>query len=240
MNNRLPLPAAIFGGLLAVGLLGAGASVGGGLADATSDDRTVSVRGLAEREVKADYASLPMSLSVEAEDLQQAQAGLDRDVAAARKFLTDQGFKPTDISLSQFSITDQHADRTFQKGEVRPPRWCVAQTVTANTADVERVDRALAATNDLVRQGVISASASTASFSFNGLNDIRAPMIREATASARSGAEEFARDSGSRLDGIQDATQGAFEIVGADESYEESSQLLKRVRVVTSVSYRLR
>lgn len=240
MKDPLPLPAAIFGGLLAVGLLGAGASVGGGLADATSDDRTVSVRGLAERDVKADHGSLPISLSAEADNLPEAQAALDREVAAARSFLLQQGFKPTDISLSQFSITDQHADRTFQKGEVRPPRWCVAQTVTANTAEVDRVDRALAATNDLVRQGVISASASTASFSFNGLNEIRAPMIREATASARSGAEEFARDSGSRLDGIQDATQGSFEIVGADETYEEGSQLHKRVRVVTSVSYRLR
>lgn len=238
MNTALRTSAAIFGGLLAIGFLGAGAQVGGGLENVFSHNRTVTVRGLAEREVKADHASLPITLSAESDSLAEAQAALDRDVAAVRKFLLAQGFPASEIVLSQFSITDQH-DRTFEKDEVRPPRWCVGQTVTADTAAVDRVDQTTGRLNDLIRQGVVLQTSSTPSFTYSRLNDIRAPMIREATASARSGAEEFARDSRSRLDGIQEASQGSFEIVGLDESYEEGSQLFKRVRVVTTVSYRL-
>lgn len=232
------LPAALCAGLLGAGVIGGGAYVGDGLGDVFAHNRTVTVRGLAEREVKADHASLPITLSAEANTLAEAQAALDRDVAAARKFLLAQGFPPSEVFLSQFSITDQH-DRTFEKDEVRPPRWCVGQTVTADTANVDRVDRTTSALNDLIRQGVVLQTASTPSFSYSGLNGIRAPMIREATASARSGAEEFARDSRSRLDGIQEASQGSFEIVGQDESYDGDSQFHKRVRVVTTVSYRL-
>jgi hypothetical protein len=238
MNAPLPLPAAIFGGLLALGLLGGGGYIGDGLGDMFDHGRTVSVRGLAEREVKADHGSLPISLGAEADSLAQAQAALDRDVEAVRRFLLAQGFPASEILLSQFSITDQH-DRVFEKDEVRPPRWSVGQTITADSADVDRIDRTTGAINTLIRNGVVLESASTPSFSFSKLNDVRAPMIREATASARSGAEEFARDSGSRLNGIQEATQGSFEIVGLDESYSEDSQLWKRVRVVTTVSYRL-
>jgi hypothetical protein len=232
------LPAALGAGLLGAGAVGAGAYIGDGLGSVFDHNRTVTVRGLAEREVKADHASLPITLEAEANTLAEAQAALDRDVAAARKFLLAQGFPASEIFLSQFSITDQH-DRTFEKEEVRPPRWSLGQTVTADTADVERVDRTTGALNDLIRQGVVLQTSSSPSFTYSRLNEIRAPMIREATASARSGAEEFARDSRSRLDGIQEASQGSFEIVGLDESYEEGSQLHKRVRVVTTVSYRL-
>jgi hypothetical protein len=62
----------------------------------------------------------------------------------------------------------------------------------------------------------------------------------EATASARSGAQQFAKDSGTPLGGIASATQGSFEILGRDDVGEESSQVFKRVRVVTTITYRLR
>ena len=40
--------------------------------------------------------------------------------------------------------------------------------------------------------------------------------------------------------GIRSATQGSFEILGRDEIGDEASQVFKRVRVVTTVNYRLR
>ena len=85
------------------------------------------------------------------------------------------------------------------------------------------------------------------SYLFTGLNTVRPQMIGEATASARTGAEQFARDSHSQLGGIASATQGSFEILGRDQIGEgggqfgeESSQMFKKVRVVTTVTYRLR
>ena len=67
-------------------------------------------------------------------------------------------------------------------------------------------------------------------------------MIAEATKSAREGALQFANDSGSHLGGIKDATQGYFEIQPRDqgENAVESQQVNKTVRVVTTVTYRLK
>jgi hypothetical protein len=65
-------------------------------------------------------------------------------------------------------------------------------------------------------------------------------MIAEATASARSGAEQFAKDSGNGVGPIRQASQGYFEILARDETGDESQTPDKKVRVVTTISYRLR
>ena len=76
---------------------------------------------------------------------------------------------------------------------------------------------------------------------FTRLNDLKPPMIAEATANARSAAEQFARDSGSAVSGIRQANQGVFVILPRDQApgINESSQLQKIVRVVSTVQYLL-
>jgi hypothetical protein len=66
-------------------------------------------------------------------------------------------------------------------------------------------------------------------------------MIADATARAREAAEQFARDSGSRIGGIRRANQGMFEILPRDrvQGITEAGQLAKTVRVVSTVDYNL-
>ena len=54
-------------------------------------------------------------------------------------------------------------------------------------------------------------------------------MIAEATASARKAAEQFAKDSRSKIGGIRRASQGVFEILPRDQALGimEQSQLHK-------------
>lgn len=60
-------------------------------------------------------------------------------------------------------------------------------------------------------------------------------MIALATQNAREAAEQFARDSHSKVGKIDSATQGLFSIEDAAPGLED----LKRVRVVTTVVYSL-
>ena len=61
-------------------------------------------------------------------------------------------------------------------------------------------------------------------------------MIAEATENARTAAEQFARDSNSKVGKIKKATQGLFSIEDAAPGLEEK----KNVRVVTTVEYLLK
>lgn len=238
-DARPLLPALAFGGLVALGLAAAGALVGNGLENARVGDRAVTVRGVSEREVKSDRAVFPLQLGATADTVGAAQAAVDADAAGVRAFLLRQGFPAAEIDTGRYLVTDQWA-QDYGENERPPFQWAVTQTVTVRSADVDRVERTTRALNDLVRQGIVLTSYDDPAYTFTRLNALRPAMIKEATASARSGAQEFAADSGSALAGIKQATQGYFEVVGVDENTDAATQLNKRVRVVTTVSYRLR
>lgn len=239
MNANRILPAAIVGALLAIGLATAGWLIGKGVEYARVGDRSVTVRGLSERIVKADLAVLPLKFAAAGNDLQAVQADIDADTAAVRRFLAAQGYQPGEIDLGRLEVTDQYA-REYQQQNVQA-RYRVAQTVIVRTTNVDRVQATTRQLDQLIREGVVLQDYTGPSYIFTKLNDVRPAMIAQATASARTGAQQFARDSGTQLGGIRSATQGSFEILGRDEvGYDANSQVFKKLRVVTTVSYRLR
>jgi hypothetical protein len=76
---------------------------------------------------------------------------------------------------------------------------------------------------------------------YTALSERKPEMIAEATSEARRAAEQFALDSGSRVGRIRRANQGLFVILPRDRApgVEESSQLEKTVRVVSTIDYYL-
>lgn len=237
LNDRL-IPAAVFGGLLALGMIVGGGLIGQGVVNARVGDRSVSVRGLAERDVKADLAILPIRFTASGEVLSEVQGRIDQNLAAVRQFLTAQGYPIAAVTLGRLEVTDTQA-QAYGSNDGRP-RFILSQTVIVRTTDVDRVQVTSRAMNDLVRQGVLLQDYAGPSYVFTKLNSVRAPMIAEATASARTGAEQFAKDSGTAVGSIREASQGYFEILARDETGDESQTPDKKVRVVTTISYRLR
>lgn len=235
--DRNLLPPVIFGGLIAIGLIGGGAFVGSGVVNATTGNRQVTVRGVAERNVVADLAVLTLRFSAAADDLDGLKARVDGDLGKVRTFLRQQGYADDAITVGRLQVTDNKANAYQPRTDV--PHYTLSQSVTVRTNDVARVARTDRALDQLVRQDVL-LDFSAPTYVFTKLNDVRPAMIGEATASARSGAEQFAKDSGAPLGPIKQATQGSFEILAREDIDEESTSLNKRVRVVTTVTYQLR
>ncbi|WP_396223450.1 SIMPL domain-containing protein [Gemmatimonas sp.] len=230
--------------VLAVGVAGAGALIGTGFARMRTADRTVSVKGVAEREAKADLAIWPLRLVATDDDLGRANAALERNVQQVRAFLRESGLDSTasEITVQEFRVEDA---RTVG-GYANTARYIIRQTLVVRSADVDKVQAASQRVPELVRNGVVLSSGQEyggggPTFVFTGLNALKPAMIAEATARAREGAEQFARDAKSGLSGIRTASQGVFEILPRDQAagITEESQVRKRVRVVTTVVYGL-
>jgi len=231
--------------LIALGLTAGGYFAGAGFVRARTSDRTVLVRGVSEREAKADLAIWPLRLVVTDEDLANANASLERNVQQTRTFLTAQGLTggTTEVTLQEFVVQDNRTVGNYQVGS----RYVIRQTLVVRSTSVDVVQAASQRVPELVKNGVVLSSGQEyggggPTFVFTGLNALKPPMIAEATARAREGAEQFARDSRNTLTGIRRATQGVFEILPRDQAsgITEESQVTKRVRVVTTVEYGLR
>jgi hypothetical protein len=107
-----------------------------------------------------------------------------------------------------------------------------------------RVRAAYARQSELIRDGV-PINGSSVNYVFTRLNDLKPEMIAEANRGARRSAEQFARDSGTEVGAIQNASQGYFSIGARDgEACEEcgssgSGSPFQKVRVVTTIDYDL-
>jgi hypothetical protein len=231
--------------LLGLGVAAGGWLAGTGVARMRTDDRSVSVKGVSEREAKADLAIWPLRLIAADDDLTKASLALDRSVSTVRSFLKTQGLDSsgTDVTVQDFAVQDQRTTGNYQAGS----RYIIHQTLVVRSSRVDLVQSASQHVPDLVRNGVVLSSGQEyggggPTFVFTGLNAIKPPMIAEATARAREAAEQFAHDAKSTLAGIRHANQGTFEILPRDQAQgiSEESQVMKRVRVVTTVEYQLR
>lgn len=231
--------------LLALGIILGGWLAGQGIAQVRAADRYVTVKGVSERPIRADLAIWPLSIVVADNDLGRAQAQVAGNVRKIRDFLARHGIDTAQTSLQDFQVTDANANQYQPPGGV-VSRFVVKQTVMVRS---DRPDTVLAASqrlNELVEAGVVFSSggefaATGPSFIFTKLNDFKPAMIAEATARAREAAEQFARDSRSRIGGIRRANQGVFEILPRDQAsgIREESQVEKTLRVVTTVEYLL-
>ena len=231
-------------GLLAVGVALAGWFVGQGFLEARQGDRYVTVKGFAERIVKADLALWPMRFVATGNDLTQVQEKLRADATTVLAFLGEAGLPRDAVELQNVEVTDLLA-QAYRSGPV-DSRFIVAQTLMVRTTDVDRVIQASQKLDALVDAGVVLSSEMGPSGSgpfylYTRLNDLKPQMIAEATRNARAAAEQFAADAQSRLGGIRQASQGLFQILPRDDTpgMMETRQVMKTVRVVSTVQYLL-
>ena len=108
-NKHTTLAAIIVGLCLLLGLTTAGYFIGWGTARFKSDVRTVTVKGLVEKEVRADEAVWTLSLRRASDDLKDAHAKISADRDAVLAFLKKQGFKDSEITRQPTRTIDKLA-----------------------------------------------------------------------------------------------------------------------------------
>lgn len=227
--------------LVAAGLILGGWFIGAGFQH-SRDARTVTVKGLAERDVKADLALWPIRFVETGDQLAQVQAKIQHDDATVTAFLARHKLDANVIAFRALDVTDRAAQA--YGGNQYPTRFIIARTIMVRTPAVDAVAAAAQATGELIDAGVVLGSENGGNdngptYLYNGLTQLKPSMIAEATRNARAAAAQFARDSGSTLGGIRQANQGVFEILARDKApmLQEQHQVNKTVRVVATLDY---
>ena len=226
--------------ILAVGIAGGfallGSNISSGIESFVNRDRIVTVKGLSERQVKADRVIWPVGFRELGDDLQDVYGRIEKRKDQVVAFLKEAGLTDAEIEVASPQVTDAQAEMyANQKSRYR---YSMTQTVTVSSDKVDLVRDLLVRQSDLIKAGVtlVADYSSRTSFQFTGLNTVKPAMIEEATKNARASAEKFAQDSGSSLGKIRRANQGQFSITDRDSN----TPYIKSVRVVTTVEYFLK
>ncbi|MCB0280054.1 MAG: SIMPL domain-containing protein [Calditrichaeota bacterium] len=220
--------------LIAVAIAFAGFWLGNSIITFKEMNRYVTVKGLAERTVDADLVIWPITFKISNNRLIDFQKEVEQNRQVIKDFLIKNGVASSEISYTQPEIRDmeseQYGNRTIKF------RFVGKAAVNVRTSKVSLVREIKEKSSDLIRSGIVLSQEdywSGTSYYFTSLNDIKPEMIANATKNAREAAENFAKDSGSKIGKLKNATQGFFSI----EDKDKNSPHLKTIRVVSTLEY---
>ena len=222
--------------LIALSVFCLGWFIKAGIDDFASKDRKVSVKGLAEREVPADKVTWPIVSKEVGNDLPGLYDRIAATQGKIKAFLIKGGVKEDEISLG----APQVSDLTAREYEVNKAyRYIVTSVVTVTSKNVDQVRKLIAKQGDLLKEGVAITGDSydnQVQYEFVAFKEMKPKMMQEAIENAQTTAEQFAENSNSKLNKIVSADQGQFSI----ENRDEYTPWIKKVRVVTTVTYSLK
>ena len=218
--------------ILAIGIMVMGWCVKAGIDNFTNKDRKVTVKGLAEREVPADKDTWSISTKETGNDLPTLYERINVQAGKIKAFLKQNGLEESEITVNPPSVSDLEA-REWGDNQ-KPFRYIVNTTITVATTKVEAVNKAIFKQAELLKQGV-ALDSSYPNYEYASFQQMKPEMMSEAIKNAQKTAEQFAEASESKLGKIQTAGQGQFEI----ENRDENTPYIKKIRVVTTVTYSL-
>lgn len=222
----------VAGGLILVGLF-----IYLGFGSFADRDRSVQVRGFSERIVEANKATWPINYKALGDDLPSLYNEANIAKNKVTKFLINAGISEKDISAAAPKVID------YNTMEYRPEniktRYVIQMNITVASKNVKLVRELTYRVPEIMKQGVSIITdeyGNGVNYEYTGLEKIKPAMIEASTKNAREAAEKFASDSGSSIGKIKNASQGLFSI----EDRDANTPWIKKVRVVTSVSYYLK
>jgi uncharacterized protein len=231
-HNALILGTCIFLGLATLGYLLSNAAI-----NFKEYERTVTAKGLSEREFIADIVIWPIRFTVASNDLTELYDSIESNTSEIKNFLTNKGISLSEISFGPPAITDKSAQQ-YSSNAKAEFRYTAFQTVTVYSENVTAVRELISSLSVLIKKGIVFSGEnyeSKTEYIFKSLNEVKPEMIEEATKKAREVAQKFAADSQSKLGKIKKASQGQFSIKPRDKNNPH----IKKVRVVSTVEYYL-
>lgn len=224
--------------LISIAVVIAGYFVSNTYKNGKAFERSVQVKGLSEKQVNADLAVWPISITVAGNDLNLLKNDLENQNNEIMSFFLNQGFTEKELNRGTTNINDSKAVLYGSENQNREFRYIANSDFTVRTSNIEKLQVALTNSLDLISKGILISSKNTwqpIQYSFSGLNELKPAMIEEATKNAREVAEKFALDSNSKVSKIKSANQGQFSITDLDPN----TSYIKIVRVVSTIEYQL-
>jgi hypothetical protein len=207
---------------------------------------SISVKGLAEKPVKADRAEWSVVIQVKGVTIADALGKLRKERPALDQFLATAGFDTASLTESNESTEPNYEQVEGRNGNMRSVQdgYIARQSVTINTTDIGKI---IAAAKGIVQFEADGhpVNFGQPQFLLSNLEDVKMSLIAAAMQNSKVRAGEIAKSGDVEVGRMRSASQGAFYILPAtgDQdvsdwggSYDKST-VDKIARVVVTVDY---
>lgn len=244
MENKKELSIIILGLLIGISLIFMGYFIYKGLKSFSEKDRVVTVKGLAEKEIKATQAFINIKVSSSGDIPKDIIEKTNKDINSILDYLKEKGYNDKSIETEELSVYDGKEYYRYDynlKQNIKIDRYTANRIIKITIPDVEKAG----SMSNNIDLDLISKKLTfdiSTDYLFPELNSIKPALIAESTENARLSGEQFANDSKSKLGKIKTASQGQITIAGKyyyDEGLTSvpKEPYLQKARVVSTIVF---
>jgi uncharacterized protein len=248
MERQSTLAMTILGVLLAIGMSSAAFILGVQAKKAASGQQSITVKGLAVKDVQADNAEWTVTISVTEPTFAEALAKLRAERPALDAFLTKEGLDKSGWQEGGESVTAHMVTIYLPQGGTKTEQqgYDASQAITVTTKDLAKIETANKDFLALQAEGR-PVMAGSPLYLVSNLEGIKMSLIAAATENAKKRAEEFVKQDKVKVGVMRSASQGAFYILapGGDADTDDyggtydKTTIKKLAKVVVTIVYNI-
>lgn len=227
-----------------------GAFVGRAITRFKKEDRSISVKGFSEKEVKSNMAVWTIKIRITTNDLTEGSKEIEDLKNKVIQFLLKNQITSDELVQKELNVNDKLA-QDYGNDNVFKYRYIIENVMQVRSTNVDNIQKISRMTDELLKAGVVVSSNQeynpSVKYMYTKLNEIKTAMLSEATLNAKGAALEFAKNNEVSLGKLKRANQGLFTISDRDDAMVSQSDangyelnvndVFKRVRVVINVEY---
>jgi hypothetical protein len=229
------------GGSLALGLI-VSAFILSGTLEKIKSNQSISVKGYAEKNIKADLGVWTGTVTIYSFDLVSGYTKLQNDVEAVLQYLQGKGIGKDIVKLGAITNFKNYKYNADGQSTGEFAGYTLERQITVSTKDVGLVEAIASESTSLIQKGVEINSAPPQYF-YTKLNDLKVEMLSMATKDAKVRAETIAKSSGSEVGTVKSASQGVFQITSlnstdvSDYGEYNLSSIDKTIKAVVTIDF---
>lgn len=233
--------------ILSLGFIISATVIGYTIKQFKGTNNSITVKGLAEKPIKADSARWEVNLQTShaSNSISEAYQLLDQEIKILQAFFAEHGFKATEMQLGNKSSQPYYVEVENEEGKTtREFKGYIAmQSLVINSRDIQKIEKAAKQAYLLDEKGI--SIGQKPEYLVSNLEEIKMSLIANATKNAYSRANEFAKVGGVDVGAMRSASQGAFYILpesGSDDDSDyggayDKATINKIARVVVTINY---
>lgn len=213
-------------------------------------EKSITVKGVAEKQVKSDIAAFTCSITIKAKNKADGYAVLDKAAKSFCAKLDSLGFtaamrEDCDISCNTFYRTITVKERGKESKEEIFDHYALTYSTRVRTDKVDLVVKNMLKIYELTARK-LDVSVSSAQYFISNPEQYKLELVNAASASAAERARTAANHSGSKLGPLMTARQGVIQITRpassetSDYGMYDTSSVEKVIRLVMTMEFALK
>ena len=226
--------------ILSFGLIVSAALLSNAIHNANRSENKITVKGVAEKRIKADKALINIVLSTSNTNLEEAKKNIMDKETAALNIVKLLELKNDEYQIGNVKILPKFSNRQQDK-ENKILSYDVSQSITIMPKNIDKVDNIYEKFQEL-KWEFNNIQVTKPEYYITGIEKYKKDLLVEATKNAEYRALEMLKVNNNEIDSLENIVQGQFEILPDKEDISqinenENNQMFKKLRSVITATY---